>query len=529
VAWASVLGFVSGKSDVVFGTVLLGRMRSGAGADRVVGMFINTLPIRFALDKTGVAARVVAAQHLLAELLAHEHAPLALAQRCSAVPAPAPLFSSLLNYRYSPEENDNTPWPGVEMLHSSERTNYPVAMAVDDSGSTFMLRALAHPSAGAERVCRYLHQAIKGLVDLLEHAPETPIDQLPVLPRTERHLVLEEWNRTESKFERGTLDGLFSSQARRTPNAVAVVGKDGLPLSYAELDAQSTRLARQLVANGIQPERVVGVRMERSTETIVAMLAILKAGGVYLPLDPAYPPERLDYIAADSAATLVLDSTHGLSGDADLPHLTDASRLAYIIYTSGTTGKPKGVAVPHTAPVNLAFARRASHDPLGPGDRVLAAISVGFDVSIGQLLLPLLSGATVVIAGDLKTMSPAEFWSFLAERRVTHINSVPSFFDSILDAAPPVGALSLKRLMLGGEALSGALVARIQKALPGVAVVNMYGPTEACIDATFHVATAARQPPGARRRRHTGRIVSRRSGLGARLRQQPATHGRAFR
>ena len=159
--------------------------------------------------------------------------------------------------------------------------------------------------------------------------------------------------------------------------------------------------------------------MERSTETIIAFLAILKAGGVYLPLDPAYPEERLDYIAADAGAMLVLDSIHGLQAKRICRNSPIPNRLAYIIYTSGTTGLPKGVAVPHTAPVNLAFARRACHDPMGPGDRVLAGISVGFDVSIGQLLLPLLSGATVVIAGDLKTMGAAEFWSLLAERRVT--------------------------------------------------------------------------------------------------------------
>ena len=121
---------------------------------------------------------------------------------------------------------------------------------------------------------------------------------------------------------------------------------------------------------------------------------------------------------------------------------------------------------------------------------MLAAISVGFDVSIGQLLLPLLSGATVVIAPDVKTLGAAEFWSLLAQRRVTHINSVPSFFDSILNSVPPAGALQLKRLMLGGETLSGALVSRIQSAVPGIEVVNMYGPTETCIDATYHIVTA---------------------------------------
>ena len=135
-------------------------------------------------------------------------------------------------------------------------------MAVDDSGSTFALKALSHPLADPERVCRYLQNTLTGLVDLLERAPQTPIEILPVLPRAERHMVLEEWNRTDTKFERGTLDALFSAQARKTPNAVAVINQNGTALTYAELDEQSTRLARQLVAQGIRNERVVGVRMD---------------------------------------------------------------------------------------------------------------------------------------------------------------------------------------------------------------------------------------------------------------------------
>jgi amino acid adenylation domain-containing protein len=317
----------------------------------------------------------------------------------------------------------------------------------------------------------------------------TPVEELPIASASEREHVVETWNQTGLDFSLGTLDGLFTSQVKATPDAIAVVGLNGDELSYGELDVRSTQLAKHLVSVGVGAEKVVGVKMVRSTETVIAILGILKAGGAYLPLDPAYPPERLEYIAGNAGAMLVLESIEGLSVDAELTTLTDRSRLAYVIYTSGTTGQPKGVAVAHSAAVNLAFARRACHDPLGVGDRVLAAISVGFDVSIGQLLLPLLSGATVVIAGDVKTMGAGEFWSLLAQRGVTHINSVPSFFESILEAVPPAGTLSLKRLMLGGEALSGALVGRIHKAIPGIEVVNMYGPTEACIDATYHVAT----------------------------------------
>ena len=487
-AWASVLGAIAATDDVTFGTVLFGRMRSGAGADRVVGMFINTLPIRIPLANVTVAEGVKQAHAALAGLLAHEHAPLAVAQRASGIPAPSPLFSSLFNYRYSPQDPDAPAWDGVRVVDAAERTNYPLAMAVDDLGAGFMLTALAMPGADPVQVCCFLQEALRNLVTI---APDAPLTTLGVMPDDERELVRETLNHTEAVFPRGTLDGLFQEQVRRSPFAVAVVGLDGAELTYAELDLRAARLASALVANGVVPDSVVGVRMPRSADTVIALLAILKAGGIYLPLDPAYPAQRLEYMIADSGATLVIDDIAAFTGEAGLPQLDDPERTAYIIYTSGTTGQPKGVMMSHAAAVNLAFARRACHDPIGRGDRVLAAISVGFDVSIGQLLLPLLAGATVTIAGELKTMDAPAFWALLAEQGVTHVNSVPSFLESVLDAAPRAGTLSLKRLMLGGEALNGALVERIATVLPGVQVVNMYGPTEACIDATYHVATSA--------------------------------------
>ena len=383
-AWASVLGAIAATDDVTFGTVLFGRMRSGAGADRVVGMFINTLPIRIPLANVTVAEGVKQAHTALAGLLAHEHAPLAVAQRASGIPAPSPLFSSLFNYRYSPQDPDAPAWDGVRVVDAAERTNYPLAMAVDDLGAGFMLTALAMPGADPVQVCCFLQEALRNLVTI---APDAPLTSLGVMPDDERALVLETLNHTEAVFPRGTLDGLFQEQVRRSPFAVAVVGLDGTELTYAELDLRASRLASALVANGVAPDSVVGVRMPRSADTVIAMLAILKAGATYLPLDPAYPAQRLEYMIADSGATLVIDDLATLSGEAPLPLLDDAERTAYVIYTSGTTGQPKGVMMSHAAAVNLAYARRACHDPIGRGDRVLAAISVGFDVSIGQLLL----------------------------------------------------------------------------------------------------------------------------------------------
>ena len=317
-------------------------------------------------------------------------------------------------------------------------------------------------------------------------------------PRALYERVTSGCNQTSAGYPSATLHARFARQAALTPAAVAVSGRSET-IDYAALDARAEALANVLAARGAGLGTVVGVALERSVATVVSLLAVLKAGAVYLPLDLSYPPDRLAHMLADSGASLVITTSAtelaltaniariDLDAGATAPLRADVAvtpdHSAYTIYTSGSTGKPKGVAVPHRAAVNLAFAR-LDHDPIGPGDRILAAISVGFDVSIGQLLLPLLSGAAVVIADDLRTLGAQEFWAFLAAQSVTHINSVPSFFESILDAAPP--STNLVRLMLGGEPLSATLVRRLQRALPHTQVVNMYGPTEACIDATCY-------------------------------------------
>ena len=179
-AWAQVLAKVSGREDVVFGTVLFGRMQGGEGADRVMGLFINTLPVRISIGDEGVEASVRRTHALLADLLRHEHASLALAQRCSAVPAPAPLFSALLNYRHSPRCGSRRPrprdvqaWEGIRGLRGEERTNYPFTLSVNDLGEGFSLDAQTPASIGPMRICEFMRTALEALVDALETAPAT--------------------------------------------------------------------------------------------------------------------------------------------------------------------------------------------------------------------------------------------------------------------------------------------------------------------------------------------------------------------
>ncbi|MBW8859649.1 MAG: hypothetical protein JF570_07930, partial [Caulobacter sp.] len=252
VAWGQVVARTSGRETAVFGTVLFGRMQAGEGADRAMGLFINTLPLRLDLDGTGVAAGVRGAHLRLAELLQHEHASLALAQRCSGVAAGAPLFSSLLNYRH--QETGASALPGVEWLGGEERTNYPFDLSVEDYGDALGLTAQVSESVSAERVVGLMQRALESLAEALEHAPETPLRSLEVLPAAERALLLETWNATQKAYpSERCIHGLFEEQVGRTPDAVAVEQGE-VRLSYGELNARANRLAHRLIASGVCPD-----------------------------------------------------------------------------------------------------------------------------------------------------------------------------------------------------------------------------------------------------------------------------------
>ena len=263
-AFAQVLARVSGRADVVFGTVLFGRMHGGEGADRALGMFINTLPVRVRLGEESVTDSVRRMHEALTKLLRHEHASLALVQRCSAVQTPTPLFSALLNYRHSPvgaeAPGEASPaWDGVEMLHAEERNNYPFTLSVDDLGDGFQLTAQTQRPVAPDRISAFMRVALERLIDALETAPETAARTIDVLPDAERRQLLVEWNATAADYPKDRLlHELFEEQAGRAPEAVAVVF-EGAHLSYAELNARANQLAHCLRERGVGPDVIVGI------------------------------------------------------------------------------------------------------------------------------------------------------------------------------------------------------------------------------------------------------------------------------
>nr|UXB95131.1 non ribosomal peptide synthetase [Pseudomonas syringae] len=496
-AWAQVLSKVSSRHTVIFGTVLMGRMQSGEGADRALGMFINTLPLR--VDLAGQSARdgVRATHARLTALLGHEHAPLVLAQRCSGVAAPLPLFSSLLNYRHSavaePSGESIEAWRGIEVRSGEERTNYPLTLNVDDLGDGFRLSVLVTGKVGAGRVCGYMQTALKNLLVALEQSPDIALDSLPILPAAEREQLLVRFNDTALDYpHEQTIHGMFEAQVERTPEALAVV-RGEQRLTYRELNEQSNRLAHVLRKQGVQPDSRVGICVERGVDMVVGLLAILKAGGGYVPLDPAYPAERIAYMLQDStpAAVLAQSATEALLADVSVPVINldqsnwqdesgrnpqvqglTSAHLAYLIYTSGSTGLPKGVMIEHRNTVNFltwahaAFDAGTTHSAL---EKTLFSTSLNFDLAVYECFAPLTSGGSIEVVSNVLELQHGE-------NDIGLINTVPSALKALLetDSLPK----SVHTVNVAGEALKRSLVENLFEKTSVQRLCNLYGPSE---------------------------------------------------
>ncbi|MBO1537086.1 non-ribosomal peptide synthetase, partial [Pseudomonas sp. OA65] len=513
VAWAQVLARCTGRDDVVFGTVVAGRLQGSAGAERALGVFINTLPVRVPLT-AGAHEQVLATHRDLVELLAHEQASLALAQRCSGVPSALPLFTTLLNYRHQ-RDDSQLQWPGMRILDSAERTNYPLTLSVNDYGDALGLTVQSVRAVDPQRICALMQRALEQLAQALMYTPRIPLVQLDVLPAQERTLLLDTFNQTEVDYPTGLcIQQLFEEQVRRTPDTCALLDSRQ-SLSYAELNAQANGLAQQLIAAGVLPGDLVAICVERGVAMITGLLGILKAGGAYVPLDPTYPAERLAAIIEDARPRLLLADPVGRAAVGTLQEGTrylaieralatsssnrdpqpdsvglTPEHLAYVIYTSGSTGKPKGVMIEHRNLVSSTLARGTVYGP-ATGKRFLLLSSIAFDSSVAGVFGTLASGGTLCIADADTARDPDAIARFIGEQGVTSLLCVPSLGRLVLASlGSGNGHGSLQEMIVAGEACPAQLVQACTALEPAIALYNEYGPTEATVWTTVHRCTA---------------------------------------
>ncbi|CAM3667937.1 non-ribosomal peptide synthetase [Xenorhabdus thuongxuanensis] len=524
VAWAQVLARCSGRNDVVFGTVLLGRLQGGVGASEVLGMFINTLPIRIRLQERTVKQAVRETHQQLSELLDHEQASLAVAQRCSGIQAPLPLFNSLLNFRHSPRnasQSASLAWEGVQILRGEEHSNYPLSLDVDDFDDGFALTAQCNQQINPARINAYMNMALRGTIAALQHAPEQKIESLDILSPEERTQVLETFNDTAVDLPPDVLiHQLFEQQVERTPDATALVfGENQVTgesqLSYAELNHHANQLAHHLIASGVRPDDRIAICADRSLDMIIGMYGILKAGAGYIPLDPEYPTERLAYQLSDSQPawlltqrhlqtrlptqdipTLLLDDDSHRNAVAQQPiHNPDVRQmglqphhLAYIIYTSGSTGQPKGVMLEHRNVVNFIHAQRQTSQPQ-LGDRILQFATVAFDTSVSDIFPTLASGATLVLRPPHIRIPDTTFVAFLREQKITIMDMPTAFWHhwaQEMMAGRSGFSPYLHTIIVGGEKAEHRHLMNwlSHSETQSCRWINSYGPTETTVIAT---------------------------------------------
>lgn len=320
-------------------------------------------------------------------------------------------------------------------------------------------------------------------------------------------MLLVDWNNTQRDYPRdATLHALFEAQARLTPSRVALMF-EGATMTFAELNERANRLAHRLRALGITRDRPVGVCLERSLDLPAALLAVLKAGGAYVPLDPAYPGQRLAYMMADARTHVIIShSKHRYrlgtldpqiraiwldlekldTDSAANPHShTQPQDLAYVIYTSGSTGQPKGAGISHAAICNHMLWMQEEF-PLGESGRVLQKTPISFDASVWEFWAPLLAGARLVLAAPDAQRDNRQLFDAVLEHGITTLQLVPSML-RVMAAEPGFAkCTTLTRLFAGGERLTPDLRDKVHAALPDCELINLYGPTECAIDATFH-------------------------------------------
>ncbi|HEX6639742.1 MAG TPA: amino acid adenylation domain-containing protein, partial [Thermoanaerobaculia bacterium] len=509
--WAVLLGHLTGRDDVVFGVTVSGRPPQLAGVEQMVGLFINTVPLRVRLRAGAPLTSIFAeVQERQMSMLPYQHVGLAEILRTVPGGQPFDTIFAFENYPVEATARDVTDELRIAGAGYRGATHYPLSLMVAP-GDGLQFRFDYDATRFSRATIDGFVARFQRLIDAAIATPDALLHQLPFLAAEERTQLLQVINDTAAELPEAGLAKLFQEQVARDRDAIAVVF-EGTSLTYGELNARANHLAHHLRRNGVALGSLVAVRLDRGAELIVGLLAILKAGGAYLPLDLAYPNERVQFLLADAGAAFVLTTREQqlelgpcsaqmllidelpprLEEAIDLaieaPTLAGEHLLAYVMYTSGSTGTPKGIAVPQRAVTRLV--RNTDYVHLGPGDRIAQAATTSFDAATFEIWGALLNGGAIVILPRETTLSPTAFAAALEMQRVDTLFITTALFNQIVREVPHAFR-PLRELLFGGEAVDPHFVREVLRHGPPQRVLHVYGPTENTTFSTWHLVESA--------------------------------------
>jgi amino acid adenylation domain-containing protein len=502
-AFALLLSRYTNRDDVCFGATYAGRRQPGA--ESMVGLLINTLPVRVTISPIPFIFWLQQLQTQQAAAMQYDYCSLIDIQTWSEIPSGTPLFESLLVFENYPVDAGQIQSSALQIrqIQPVEWTSVPITLIVSGNDRlAFKLKFDCHrfPAAAIQRLLNHLHH----LLVTIPTQPNARIDEFSLLTPAEQQQLIE-WNQTEADYPLLCLPDLFEAQVERTPDTVAVViesflESNHLPemncLTYRELNQRANQFAHYLQSQGVQAESIVGICAERSLDLVISILAVTKAGAAYLPLDPALPSERLAFMQTDAQVSLVLPAQIDTPYSGDNPARTlHLDNSVYVIYTSGSTGVPKGVVNTHRSLVNR-IAWMQSTYLLDATDRVLQKTSFSFDVSVWEFFWPLLNGACLVLAKPNGQRDSHYLANLIAAQQITLLHFVPAMLQAFLDELDSNSTHqlnSLRHVFCSGEALPTALANRYFTHL-NARLHNLYGPTEAAIDVTAYEVTQPLPP-----------------------------------
>ncbi|WP_228469442.1 non-ribosomal peptide synthetase [Paenibacillus sp. JNUCC31] len=513
-AWGILLQKYNGSEDVVFGSVVSGRPAAIVDVESIIGLFINTIPVRIQAQGNETFIEMMKRNQEQA-VASHPYETYPLYEIQAVTQQKQNLIDHILVYENYPVQGIVEQFGDQEKtalqitnVEADEQTNYDFNLIIkpgEEMKWMFYYNANVYDRASVERIQDHLIHLMEQVI----HNPHIHVDEVEVITAREKSQILEGFNDSMADYPLDkTIHGLFEEQAVRRPEQVAVVFEDQ-HLTYKDLNEKANQLARTLKVKGIQADQLIGIIAERSLDMVIGILAILKAGGAYVPIDPEYPEERIRYMLEDSGVEILLLQSHlhariSFAGEvvcldqpkfyhedhSNLGTAAAPTSLAYVIYTSGTTGKPKGTCIEHKNVVRLLFNSKNCFD-FDDSDIWTLFHSFCFDFSVWEMYGALLYGGKLVIVPQMTAKSPEQFLQLLKHEQVTILNQTPTYFYHLLqeERKDRGEELKLRKVIFGGEALNPALLMDWKIKYPFVQLINMYGITETTVHVTYKEIT----------------------------------------